>query len=162
MIKRCGICSHVGELTWRDGKYYCAMCGSEIAETEPVTQTQYQAQPRSVVTTSNVMCPICRNKDNNLFDGMKYRCALCGTSFDLQQTPPPQQQYQYQQQGYQQPYNNGAPYYNVNSQRYAALKKDKDKKVTLGIVFIFLFWPASIYFFYKAYQLNEEMKMLRY
>ena len=153
MIKKCNVCGHSGELTWRDGKYYCAMCGSEIAETEPVVNTQPQAQPRSTVVVSNVTCPICKNTANNLFDGSKYRCALCGTSFDAQQAAP--QQHQYQQY-------NGAlnPY--AQTERYKELRKEKDKKIVLGIVFIFLFWPASVYFFYKAYKANEEMKAMGY
>ena len=35
MNKICPICGHSGEVTWRDGKYYCAMCGHEIDETTP-------------------------------------------------------------------------------------------------------------------------------
>ena len=50
MIKKCNICGHTGELTWRDGKYYCAMCGTEIAETDPVVQPQPVMPTQSATT----------------------------------------------------------------------------------------------------------------
>lgn len=148
MIKKCNICGHVGELTWRDGKYYCAMCGSEVAETDPVVHPQpvTQVQPSAVAT--NVTCPICKNKENNWFDGSRYHCALCGTSFDLQQATQVQQFQQY----------NAAPNY-MYSQRVQELRSQKDRNTTLGIVFIILFWPASIYFFYKAHKAHKELKL---
>ncbi|MBQ2893417.1 MAG: hypothetical protein IJE24_04710 [Oscillospiraceae bacterium] len=147
MVKKCNICGHLGELTWRNGKYYCAMCGSEIAETDPVVHVQPAVQtPRSAVAT-NVTCPICRNKENNWFDGIHYHCALCGTSFDLQQAAQTQQFQQY----------NAAPAYTVQE-----LRNQKDRNTTWGIVFIFLFWPASIYFFYKAHKANKQLKAMGY
>jgi len=148
MIKKCEICSHVGELTWRNGKYYCAMCGSEVAETDPVVTPQPQVQARPSMVAANVMCPICKNKENNQFDGIKYHCALCRTSFDLQQAAQLQQYDQY----------GSASNSYAQSEKQKELKKERDNKVVLGIVFVFLFWPVSIYFFYKAYQLNNELK----
>lgn len=144
MIKTCNICHHTGELTWRDGKYYCAMCGSEIAETEPVAQTQ---RPAAV---NNATCPICKNRENNLFDGNKYRCGLCGTPFDLHQE-------------FRVPTHNAPNGNRFNREQYAAeLKKKKRKNIGLGILFVMIFWPISIYFFYKAYQTNKELMVLGY
>lgn len=143
MIKTCHTCHHTGELTWRDGKYYCAMCGTEISETEP------QVQPQRTAVVNNATCPICKNRDNNIFDGTKYRCSLCGTPFDLQQ---PVQTPNYNQ------YNTNYGY----SNRAKELKKEKDKNVGLGILFVFLFWPVAVYFFYKAYKLHNEIKELGY
>ena len=152
MIKKCNICGHTGELTWRDGKYYCAMCGSEIAETDPVVHTQPVTPVQHTTVATNVTCPICKNKENNWFDGSHYHCALCGTSFDLQQATQVQQFQQYQQY-------NAAPNY-LHTQRVKELKTQKDRNTTLGIVFIILFWPAAIYFFYKAHKANKELTAL--
>ena len=147
MVKKCHICSHVGELTWRNGKYYCAMCGSEISETQP----QYQGQQQTNTVVSNAVCPICKNKDNNVFDGTKYRCALCGTSFDLhQESWQPQ---------YSAPYQTG---YNTNNTYIQELIQKRNRYRTLGVVFIFLFWPAAVYFFYKMAQINGELKARGY
>lgn len=157
MIKACPICGHTGELTWRDGKYYCAMCGTMIPETDPVVQPQAPVQQPQVQqyrsgtsTVNNVTCPICKNQANNLFDGVKYRCSLCGTQFDRQ---PEYQESQYNQ------YNS---YGNPNSYRVQELKKQKDKYLGLGVLFLFIFWPVGAYFFYKMYQTNNELKSLGY
>lgn len=142
MIKTCHTCQHTGELTWRDGKYYCAMCGSEISEKQP------EAQPQRAATVNNVSCPICKNRENNLFDGTKYRCSLCGTPFDWR---PEEPVFTNRQQS------SGSTF------AYAQTLKEKKKKhLTWGIVCVFFFWPASIYFFYKAYQLNKELEILGY
>ena len=138
MVKTCSVCNHTGELTWRDGKYYCAMCGSEVSETAPTVQ------PQQNLTVSDVTCPICKNKDNNIFDGKKYRCALCGTSFDR-----PREEY-----------TPTSFTYTGNTQRVQELKKQRDKNLSLGLVFVFLFWPVSIYFFYKFYKIGNELKAL--
>lgn len=143
MIKTCNTCHHTGELTWRDGKYYCAMCGSEVAETEPTVQ------PQRATTVNNATCPICKNRDNNLFDGGKYRCSLCGTPFELQQE-------------YHEPTYNQSGAGNNRSQYVADLKKQKEKNIVIGVVLVFIFWPVSIYFFYKAYKNHEELKSLGY
>lgn len=144
MVKNCPVCNHTGELTWRDGKYHCAMCDHEVPESAP------QILPRQNATADHAICPICKNKENNLFDGAKYRCALCGTSFDLHQEVKTS------------PY---AQYSGINeklSQRVQELKKQKDRNLLLGIVFVVLFWPVSIYFFYKFYQAGKELKALGY
>lgn len=79
MIKKCRACDYTGELTWRDGKYYCTKCDSEVTETEP------DVQPKQSKTVNNVTCPICKNRENNLFDGTSYRCSLCEALFDPNQ-----------------------------------------------------------------------------
>lgn len=151
MIKKCNICGHVGELTWRDGKYYCTMCCSEVAEDEP----QYTAPAQTSVPAYNVVCPICKNDQNNMPSGSQYRCALCGTIFDAGQ------EYEYIQ-----PATNAASYgntgYNNKAQLLQELHKQKDKKTLYGIICLFLFWPASIYFFYKANQINKQINQLQY
>lgn len=144
MIKKCSVCGHTGELTWRDGKYHCAVCDSEVSEKEP------QVQLRNDAATYNAVCPICKNKENNLFDGSKYRCALCGTPFDLPKVV--------QTQSYKQ-----FSYVNDNdAQKVKELKKQKNRNLVLGILFIWLFWPVSIYFFYKFNQIGKELKALGY
>ena len=45
-----------------------------------------------------------------------------------------------------------------NSAHIQELQKQKDRKIVTGIVFLFLFWPASVYFFYKAHKINQEIK----
>ena len=131
MIKKCNVCGHTGELTWRDGKYHCAACDSEISETEPAVQ-------KSTVV-NNATCPICKNRENNLFDGNRYRCALCGTDFDMYQAAETQTNTTVS--------NNG----DIAQKAVDGFKK-KDPNLILGIIFIFLFWPLAIYFFYKFYQ----------
>ena len=149
MIKKCHICAHVGELTWRDGKYYCAMCGSEIAETEPQYQAVAEVQPEAPAV--NAVCPICKNNEGNQFVGTQYRCKLCGTMFDLgDEYYIPQQAPATPSYGYGYNYNNSA--------HIQELQKQKDRKIVTGIVFLFLFWPASVYFFYKAHKINQEIK----
>ena len=49
-----------------------------------------------------------------------------------------------------------------NTQRVQELQKQKNRNLILGIVFIWLFWPASIYFFYKFSQIGKELKALGY
>lgn len=144
MIKKCPACDHTGELTWRDGKYHCAVCDSVVPENEP------QVLVRHDPITANAICPVCKNKENNQFDGSRYRCALCGTPFVPQQVP--------QTQSYAQFSNVNTP----NAQRVQELQKQKNRNLILGIVFIWLFWPVSIYFFYKFYQNGKELKALGY
>ena len=144
MKKTCPICGFNGENMWRDGKYYCASCGSEIEATQP--DAPAAAAPQFTETTINAICPVCKNASNNTFKDGKAHCSLCGTSFDLVQTtynPTP--------------VNN----YLANSARIAELEKSRSKKVGWGVVWLIFFWPVSIYFFYQAYQLNEEIKRLR-
>lgn len=151
MIKNCRVCGHTGELTWRDGKYYCAMCGSEIAEYEPNVKVQVQTQPEYNTVVQNVECPICKNQNGNTFDGEKYRCALCGTAFQLgKETHPVSHMH------------NGGAKPAQYSNHAGKLKKDKDLHIGLGILFVFVFWPVSIYFFYKAYKFSQELKDLGY
>ena len=152
MNKVCSICGHAGENVWRDGKYYCAICGAEIDVTgpsapSPAPETAYAGGTVPV----DVTCPICRNANNNVLQNGKCRCALCGTAFDM-----PRQSYDYQSgSNYQYDY-----YGSSSVQRREELKKQRDKKVVWGIVWLLLFWPVGVYFFYKAYQLTQEMNRL--
>ena len=41
------------------------------------------------------------------------------------------------------------------------LKKKRNNNIALGILFIYLFWPVSIYFFVKAHKRNKELKQLK-
>jgi len=146
MVKTCHICGHSGELTWRDGKYYCAMCGTHIEETQPEPQPQYTAPVRP--SAYNAECPICRNRNNNTYDGQQYRCSLCGTRFDLNQ---PVQTQVYQATG---------SYPKTETYQVKELKKQKDKYMILGIIFICIFWPVGVYFFYKFHQTGKDLKRL--
>lgn len=146
MVKTCHICGHSGELTWRDGKYYCAMCGTHIEETQYEPQPQHTAPAPTPVY--DVECPICRNRSNNAYENGRYRCSLCGTRFDPNE---PEQTPIYQATGY---------YPKTETYQVKELKKQKDKYVILGIVFICIFWPVGVYFLYKAYQTSKELKAL--
>ena len=145
MIKTCGICGHIGELTWRDGNYYCAMCGSRVEETQPA------AKPQSAVhqQVSNAECPICKNSVNNVYQNGKYRCGMCGTWFELVQPA-------YEPR--QNTYNTYSSNTRVRGPYYDELMKTKNKNFRLGVLFVFLFWPASIYFFYKYNKAKNELK----
>ncbi len=145
MNKTCKMCGHNGEVMWRDGKYYCRYCGSEIDVTQQDSNTNCSF---SATSTINAVCPICKNANNNTFENGKYRCALCGTSFNVSQ----------------QEYNSRS---NINTQndyyistKRAELEKEKNNKLLWGIVFIFLFWPISIYHFYKMHQISTEISKL--
>lgn len=145
MVKTCLSCGHLGELTWRDGKYHCAMCDSIIPEDQP------QAAPQSprISTVNNVTCPICKNSDNNTYDGHNYRCALCGTAFQKEETYA---------DSYYQPYNGS----HSRLQEIEDLTKEKKRNTTIGIILLFVFWPAGAYFLWKAYQNEKEIKSLKY
>ncbi len=47
-----------------------------------------------------------------------------------------------------------------DSVRKEELLKEKKKNTTLGIVFLFIFWPLAVYFFYKASQIGKEIDLL--
>ena len=124
MIKKCDACDYIGELIYRNGKYYCTMCGSEVTENAPDTQGQPQAQ----ALVNDVSCPICKNREKNLFDGKKYYCALCGAPFMPQQNEQTSN------------YGQSAGASNSNYLPYVQnLKKEKRKNIGLGILFVFLF-----------------------
>lgn len=148
MTKTCPICGHTAELTWRNGEYHCAACDSVVSEYAPQSTSSSTPQAGSIV--DDVTCPICKNSDNNRYIGGKYRCALCGTTFDK----PFEETYSYYQS-----YSNANPYL---AQQVAALKEEKSKYLKLAIVFLFLFYPVSFYFFYKLYKTNKELKALGY
>lgn len=44
--------------------------------------------------------------------------------------------------------------------RREELLKEKKQKQLLGVVCLFLFWPAAIYFFYKASEIDKEIASL--
>ena len=142
MIKKCSACGHMGELTWRDGEYHCAMCDNVVTEDQPQTQHFYDTR------IDNPVCPVCKNKEDNQFDGSQYRCALCGTPFVPQQVQQAQ------------PYVQFSDVHTQNMQRVEELKKEKNRNLIWGIVFIWLFWPVSIYFFYKFSKIRNELKAL--
>ena len=41
------------------------------------------------------------------------------------------------------------------------LQKQSNENLLFAIISFFVFWPVSIYFFYKMYQINEEIKKLK-
>lgn len=134
MIKTCPSCGYSGELTWRDGKYHCAMCDAEVSESQP------EVVVREETVVQHATCPICRNRTDNLFNGVKYRCALCGTAFDLYQETWKPTSHEYTNQG------------NTSYSWAEEAKKQRKRHIILGVIFLFVFWPVSIYFFYKAHQ----------
>ena len=145
MIMECPICAHTGEPEWRNEKRYCAVCGSELYDdVSEVYQEESEEQ-------CDAICPICRNDENNRPEGGKYRCSLCGTLFDLEE------EYYIPQQTV-----SAATTSNYNSGRRQELQKQKDNNITLGVIFLFLFWPVAIYFFSKAHKANKELKSYRY
>ena len=145
MKKICHICGHDGENVWRDGKYYCAFCGSQIDVTRQDSNTNGGDTAEVVVSA---VCPICKNADNNTLKNGKCRCALCGTTFGLNQKTNETQA--------------SATSFDTDykAARRAELEKQKNKKLVWGIVWLLLFWPVSIYFFYKVYQITQEQSKL--
>lgn len=57
--------------------------------------------------------------------------------------------------------NNNSKTSSVSPEKEKELKKKRTTNIIWGIVFIYLFWPVSIYFFYKAYKINKEIKDLK-
>lgn len=145
MNKICKVCGHNGENVWRDGKYYCALCGSEIDVTQRDSNTN--GAPSTEVAI-NVVCPICKNASNNTLRDGKCRCALCGTSFNVNQ------------QAYDPQSNMSALNVGCIAERRADLEKQKNNKMLWGIVWLFIFWPVSVYHFYKMYQISKEISSL--
>lgn len=91
-----------------------------------------------------LVCPVCENEENNTYSDGKFHCSLCGTSFNPGEyehaSRPVASNYQSSRGG-------------VSSNK--AENGEQKKFVILGIVFLFLFWPASIYFFYKAHKAGK-------
>lgn len=140
MQKICKICGHNGENVWKDGRYYCASCGSEI----DITQQDSNTNCDSTETVIDAVCPVCKNDNNNTLRNGKCHCALCGILFDVnQQINNPQHII-------------GA----YKTTRRAELEKQKNNRMVWGIVWLFLFWPISIYHFYKMYQISQEISNL--
>lgn len=144
MNKICKICGYQGENMWRDGKYYCATCGSEIDVTvptpSPVSNTAHTSN------AANAICPICKNADGNTMSDGKYHCAICGTTFDL-----PRQAYSYQP----------ITGFSNNTARLAELEKEKSHRLGWGIFWLIFFWPVSIYHFVKLYEVSKEISKLK-
>ena len=145
MNKTCKSCGYNGENFWKDGKYYCEFCGSEIDVTQydSNTNNDYSSIETPITTEVpiTIECPICKNSKNNTLRGGKCHCALCGTSFEFNQPA----------------YN---PQDNISPQA-AARREELEKQIKdynkLGIIFLFFCWPASIYFFYKKSQVSKEL-----
>ena len=146
MNKTCKICGHTGENVWRENKYYCASCGNEIDVT--------QSEPQRNEVIINIACPICKNAKNNTIREGKCHCSLCGTEFDPQTVAQPAYN----------TYNtyNTTPQYApaYNDARRHMLEEEKSKRLLWGCVFLVLFWPVSIYHFYKLYQASQELSKL--
>ena len=50
---------------------------------------------------------------------------------------------------------------NVNADRIAELEKKKKHYLTWAIIWVILWWPVSIYFFYKYSQVSKELDSLK-
>jgi uncharacterized membrane protein YvbJ len=145
MNKICKICGHNGENIWRDGKYYCAACGSEVDGTRQDSNTNGSSSTETII---NAVCPICKNANNNTLRDDKCHCALCGTLFD------------FNQQAYNPQSDITAQNANYIATKREELEKKKNNKLVWGIVWLFLFWPVSIYHFCKMYQISQEISNL--
>lgn len=139
MVLTCKVCQHSADVYPFNGKYYCPQCGCEILNTTP--------QENGSAGTAE--CPICKNREGNRFEGGKYRCALCDATFSSHEQPWKPQ--------YQQTYTRLAQEQNVEN-----LQKEVKRWRNLGILFVFLFWPASVYFFYRCYKANQSLKAAKW
>ena len=152
MMKTCSVCQHTGEPTWRDGTYYCPMCGTVIDMTTPSpAQPTPPAQPTATAPAGVAVaatCPICRNDAGNMLINGRCRCALCGSMFDY--APPTYQQTYYQDSATA--YSAGYP------SRRQMLVKRRNSYRNWGIFWIFFFWPASLYMFYKMMKISDEIQ----
>lgn len=67
---------------------------------------------------------------------------------------------------YEQPKTTYSGYKSTNSKstssfdRKAQLLEEKKNNQILGVIFLFVFWPAAIYFFYKASQIDKQINSL--
>lgn len=145
MNKVCKICGHNGENVWRDGKYYCAACGSEVDVTQQDSNTNGGSSTEVVI---DVVCPVCKNANNNTFRDGNCHCVLCGTSFG------------FNQQAYNPQSNIPTPNANYMAARRAELEKKKHDRLVWGIVWLALCWPVAIYHFYKMKQISQEIARL--
>ncbi len=145
MNKICKVCGHAGENVWRDGKYYCASCGSEIDVTQTENATSNQ---NGTAVGIQAVCPICKNANNNYLQDGQCHCSMCGSTFNMQQSSM-----NVNPMGY----SSNNP---MIAARKAELEKQKNNRMVWGIVFVFLFWPVAIYHFYKLYQITQEISKL--
>lgn len=145
MKKKCSVCGHEGEITWRDGSYYCAMCGSPIDVTQPGGTGQDNLNEAGEIMI-DATCPVCQNTSGNTFRNGKCHCSMCGTTFHVVTA------------------SNNTQFDASNSSsliaRRAELEEEKKKRLHWGILFIFLFWPVAIYHFCKMAEISEEISKL--
>lgn len=137
---KCKTCGFEGEALNREGKCYCSACGSEIeGVAAPATVVVEGTSAVTETLTDKETCPICKNTQKNILKGNKCVCALCGTEF----TPAPK--------------STGSTAVTAAQSKASSVdeaKKAKDQMLLLGVVFLFLFWPVSLYFFYKWYNMK--------
>ena len=147
MSMTCKVCGHTAPALEKDGKQVCAACGCEFeaAAAEPKAADQNKG-----ATVNHLECPICKNKSNNVVKDGVAHCSLCGTEFD------PKASAGVGTSSYAASGKTGAK----SSAKREALEKDKNKNIIIGVVFVICFWPVSIYFFYKAYQISKELEKL--
>lgn len=158
MIVRCEKCGCTREPTWRDGKYYCVICGEQINEKamrpgdvendEGASSPQIGAAVKA--TQIKVVCPICRNAENNTLENGHCRCSLCASVFDL---PQSQQTASGERIVY-------VPTPAANSAQREDLEKKRSNALVWAIVWLILFWPVSIYFFVKYANISKEISNL--
>ena len=145
MNKTCSICGNVGEPEIKDGKYICKTCGCTIGAVPAEEKKAEAPVSKASVTVNSVECPICKNKNGNTVKDGKCKCALCGTEFDPQAN------------------DKGTAATAGNAAKDAAagtkeeLEKERNKNIIIGAVFLLFFWPVSVYFFYKAYQISKNL-----
>ncbi len=151
MNKICNKCGYNGENMWRDGKYYCAACGSEVDVTQQDSNTN---RGSSTEIPINAVCPICKNANNNTLKNGKCYCSLCGTPFDFNQP-------RYNTMFDEDNIINNYKAERYKAERIAELEKQKNNKMLWGILFVFVFWPVAIYFFHKMNKISQEISRLK-
>ena len=142
MNMTCNICGNVGEAEIKNGKYVCKTCGCVIGDA-PAPESTKAAPAPDGVTVDTIECPICKNKNGNTVKDGKCKCALCGTEFKPQTNDKSTTS------------SSGAANSGAKANGDDEFTKEKNKNIIIGVVLLFLFWPASIYFFYKAYKMSK-------
>ena len=146
MNMTCNVCGSTAEPYIKDGKYICKTCGCAMGDVPAEEKKPAAAPENNGAVVNHIECPICKNKNENTVKNGKCKCALCGTEFDPQKndngvTPPASK-------------TDKKPTAKSSNEQ---LEKEKNKNIIIGAVLLFVFWPASIYFFYKAYQISKTL-----
>ena len=156
MKKKCSVCGAVEENVWQDGHYYCAFCGNEIDVTQydeniiENTQTNTNEITR-LQNTVDAVCPLCKNNKEIFLKNGKCCCPICGTEFDLRAT---------KHEEVIKTNVSAEPESAEKAAKRAALEKEKEQKMIMGIIGTLIFLPVGLYYFYQMYQVIKEIEKL--